>query len=58
MRPFACRYTLHDGTRGMLYMLAACSCDVVVAALDALGDQLHTCRVSPRLSSSSNGGRA
>lgn len=57
MRPFACRYTLHNGTRGVLYMLAACSCDVVVAALDALGDQLHTCRVSPRTKTEAGGAR-
>ncbi len=45
MRSFLATYSLHSGQSGRLHITAACSCDAVQAALDALGDQLAVCRV-------------
>lgn len=45
MKRFVARYTLRDGTRGSFHALAACSCDVVITAIDTFGESLRTCCV-------------
>ncbi len=47
MKPYIASYRLHDGMRGRLHILAATSCDAVIAAIDAFGEQLKTCSVRP-----------
>ena len=47
MRTFLARYTLRNGARGVLHVIAACSCDAVVTAIDTFGEQLRTCSVKP-----------
>lgn len=47
MQRFLARYTLRNGARGVLHVLALCSCDVVVVALDTFGEALRTCSVRP-----------
>lgn len=47
MRTFLARYTLRNGARGVLHVIALCSCDAVLRAIDTFGDQLRTCSVRP-----------
>lgn len=47
MHPFIANYRLRDGQRGRLHILAASSCDAVIAAIDAFGEQLKACSVRP-----------
>lgn len=46
-RNFVARYTLQDGTQGVLRVIAHCSCDALVIAIDTFGDQLRTCSARP-----------
>lgn len=43
MKTYLTRYTLRDGTRGALHVLATCSCAAVVTAIDRFGTALRTC---------------
>ena len=43
MNAYTLRYTLRNGARGVLTMLASSSCAAVITAIDLLGDQLRTC---------------
>lgn len=45
VRTYLARYTLRDGARGVLHVIAACSCDAVITAIDTFGEQLRTCSV-------------
>jgi hypothetical protein len=45
MKTYLARYTLRDGGRGVLHVIAACSCDVVITAIDTFGESLRTCSV-------------
>lgn len=47
MRRFIATYTLADGTRGRLDVLARSSCEAVVAAIDAFGEALRLCSARP-----------
>lgn len=38
MHPYSATYRLHSGQCGRLHILAACSFDALLAAMDALGD--------------------
>lgn len=46
-RAYLCTYRLRNGATGTLTMLAASSCDAVIAMLDQLGDRIK--RLSVRL---------
>jgi hypothetical protein len=41
------RYTLCNGTRGTLDVIAASSCDGIEIALELFGDALRTCSARP-----------
>jgi hypothetical protein len=43
MKPFIARYTLRNGVRGVLHVVAACSCDAIVTVLDTFGESLRSC---------------
>lgn len=45
-RLFLTRYTLANGSRGTLHVMAHTSCDAILRALDLFGDRLR--RVSAR----------
>ncbi len=47
MKLYRATYTLRSGARGVLHVIAACSCDAIVAAIDAFGDALRTCSARP-----------
>ena len=47
MHAYLARYTLRNGSRGVLHLVAACSCDAVVACIDTFGEALRTCSVRP-----------
>ena len=52
MKAIRATYTLRDGTCGVLHVLARNTCDGVLCAIDAFGEQLHTCSArtaAPRL---------
>jgi len=44
---YSLRYTLRNGARGVLTVLASSSCAAILTALDVFGDALHTCSVRP-----------
>ncbi|WP_157604322.1 hypothetical protein [Rhizobacter sp. Root1221] len=44
-RLFLAKYTLRNGARGTLHVIATCSCDAVVVAIDTFGGNLRTCSV-------------
>lgn len=43
MKAYLARYTLRDGTRGVLHVIAACSCDAIVTVIDHFGEALRAC---------------
>ena len=47
MKTYLARYTLRNGARGVLHVIAACSCDVVITAIDIFGERLRCCSVRP-----------
>ena len=47
MKTYLARYTLRNGARGVLTVIAACSCDAVITAIDTFGLALRTCSVKP-----------
>ena len=47
MSTYLARYTLRNGARGVLHIIAASSCDAVVTAIDLFGTALRTCSVRP-----------
>jgi hypothetical protein len=48
---YTCRYTLRNGARGVLTILASSSCAALISAMDHLGDALRTCSARPGLTS-------
>jgi hypothetical protein len=49
MSAFTLRYTLRNGTRGVLTMLCDSSTGAIVQAIDLFGDQLRACSARPGL---------
>ena len=47
MHAYLAHYTLRNGSRGVLHLIASCSCDTVVACIDTFGEALRTCAVRP-----------
>lgn len=47
MNTYFARYTLRDGGRGVLTVIASSSCAAVVVAIDLFGDALRKCSVRP-----------
>ena len=47
MTLYLAAYTLRNGTRGMLHVIARNTCDAIVCAIDAFGEQLRTCSARP-----------
>lgn len=47
MRHFIAAYTLRNGTRGTLPVIARTSCDAILLALDTFGHELRRCSVRP-----------
>lgn len=47
MKLYRTAYTLRNGARGVLHVIAACSCDAIVTAMDTFGDALRTCSARP-----------
>ncbi len=47
MHRFIATYRLRGGQCGRLHILAACSCDAVITAIDTFGEQLKACSVRP-----------
>ncbi len=47
MRTYLARYVLRSGVRGTLTLIARSSCDAVIAAIDALDDDLQRLSVRP-----------
>ena len=47
MKLYRTAYTLRNGTRGVLHVVAGCSCDAIVIAIDTLGDALRSCSARP-----------
>lgn len=47
LRGYACSYRLRNGAAGSLLILAACSCDAVIAMAEQLGDRLLRLSVRP-----------
>jgi hypothetical protein len=45
MKHYLARYTLRNGARGVLHVVAACSCDAVITAIETFGEALRTCSV-------------
>ena len=45
MKLFHARYTLRNGSRGVLHLLVDSSCSAVIRAIDIFGDQLRVCSV-------------
>lgn len=43
MTRYLAAYTLRNGTRGVLSVIAHKSCDAILMAIDTFGDQLRTC---------------
>lgn len=46
-RLFLAKYTLRNGTRGTLHVIAASSCDAVVVTMHTFGGNLRTCSARP-----------
>lgn len=49
MNAYTLRYTLRNGTRGVLTMLSDSSASAIVQAMDLFGEQLRTCSARPGL---------
>lgn len=47
MRAFTARYVLRSGARGTLTMIATSSVDALIAAIDALRDDIQRLSVRP-----------
>ena len=47
MKHYIASYRLHSGRCGTLHVLATTSCDALIAAMDAFGDQLCHCSARP-----------
>ena len=47
MRAYLARYVLRSGARGTLTVIAASSCAAVIAAIDALQDDIQRLSVRP-----------
>ena len=47
VRLYRAAYTLRNGTRGVLHVLARNTCGAVVIAIDTFGEQLRTCSARP-----------
>lgn len=47
MRLYLARYTLRNGTRGVLHVIADSSAGAIVTALDVFGWQMRTCSARP-----------
>ena len=47
MKRYVARYTLRNGARGVLHVIARSSCDAVITAIDTFGERLRTCSVRP-----------
>lgn len=47
MKAFIARYTLRDGSRGTLAIVAASSCDAIVCVIDTFGGELRSCAARP-----------
>lgn len=47
MKLYAARYTLRNGTRGVLHVIADSSAGAIVTALDTFGLQMRTCSARP-----------
>ena len=47
MSTYLARYTLRNGARGVLHVIATSSCHAVIVAIDTFGDALRTCSVRP-----------
>lgn len=47
LRAFSARYTLRNGTAGVLTLLAHSSCAAILIAIDTFGTQLRTCSALP-----------
>lgn len=43
MAHYAAVYTLRNGTRGVLDLIASSSCAAILTALDTFGDALRSC---------------
>ena len=47
MKTYLTRYTLRNGTAGVLTLIAASSCAAILIAIDLFGEQLRTCSSRP-----------
>ena len=47
MNTYFARYTLRNGGRGVLTVIATSSCAAVMVAIDTFGDALRKCSVRP-----------
>ena len=46
-RAFSARYTLRNGSGGVLVLLATSSCAAILIAIDTFGTRLRTCSALP-----------
>jgi hypothetical protein len=47
MKAYRTRYQLHDGSRGVMTVLATSSCAAILAVHDTFGLQLRVCSARP-----------